>query len=210
MLPWVPKRVRFNGSSFDGQPQARAIPQLLPLANVATTSAQAVAITSAQAGKSGLLSGLDDSDENQNVHQVDDRTDIVVEQGPSSNDDTETNHDVQLVENGQVSIIVEQEPQSNNHSEANQNVDRVEDSDGKVDAVTYSAQVRMNTQMMAAIEKMRKDIDKMAKERDFFKLKYSTVLDQLSFLKKKVGKKNAEDEDNAQNENVDPNRNTDN
>lgn len=60
-------------------------------------------------------------------------------------------------------------------------------------------QIRINTQMMAEVEKLRKDMDKVNKERDFFKIKFSKAQDQLLNLKKIFAKKN------EQNENIDPN-----
>lgn len=72
--------------------------------------------------------------------------------------------------------------------------------EGSVDAETLRAQIRMNTQMMSAIENLRKDVDQAMKERDFFKLKLSKATDQLTYLKKKVNKNHAHDE------NIDPNK----
>lgn len=56
--------------------------------------------------------------------------------------------------------------------------------------------------MMAEVEKLRKEMDKANKERDFFKMKFSKAKDQLVYLKKKFTKKNEQDE------NIDPNVDT--
>lgn len=65
---------------------------------------------------------------------------------------------------------------------------------------TLRAQIRLNTQIMSTIEELRNEMDQLKKERNFYKLKYTTANEQLAYLKKKVGK-------NGQEENINPNVN---
>lgn len=102
----------------------------------------------------------------------------------------------QLIRYPNLKIIFETGP---SNAATNHAFQRAEDGDGSFVVETFRSQVRMNTQMMAQIGSLRKGYDKMVKERDFYKLKYSTANDQLTYLKK-VTKKNTQDK------NADPNK----
>lgn len=71
-----------------------------------------------------------------------------------------------------------------------------------IDAEAMQAQIRINTRMMAELETLRKDMDSVKKQRDFFKIRLSQTTDQLVYLKKKVGKKHV----GVGDENQDPNK----
>lgn len=71
-----------------------------------------------------------------------------------------------------------------------------------VNSETFRAQIRLNTQMMSTIEGLRNEVDQLMKERNFFKLKWTTATEQIGYLKKKVVK-------NGHDENVNPNVNAD-
>lgn len=129
-LPWLPKRVRFNGTvtDFAGQADAKKIPSLLPL-NLPTTSRGPTATVTSQTATLGLTS------------------------------------------NGGENLNAE----------------------------TLRAQIRLNTQLMSTIESLRNNNDKVAKERDFYKMKLSAANERMLYLKKKVNKNAGNDE------NINPN-----
>lgn len=170
-LPWLPKKVRFNVSGFDGQAKANArkIPSLLPLTLASPSSFDVQGPSSTQSvapGSSSIQIGnivIPEPSSSQNVAS-----------GPSS---------------------------ANQNDTIGQNATRDSfNNDGDAEAI--QTQIRINTQMMAEVEKMRKEMDKVNKERDFFKIKFSKAKDQLEYLKKKFAKKNEQDE------NIDPNVDT--
>lgn len=64
-----------------------------------------------------------------------------------------------------------------------------------------NAQIRINAEVMKEVEALRAekmqllaDVDKVAKEKEYFKMKLATASEQLSYLKKKVVKKANVDE----------------
>lgn len=77
-----------------------------------------------------------------------------------------------------------------------------DDENGNVE--TLRAQIRLNTQMISTIKGLRNEIDKMAKERDFFKMKLSASNEQMVYLKKKLNKNTGHDE------NIEPNAGAEN
>lgn len=89
-------------------------------------------------------------------------------------------------------------PLDNNSSNISQPTATITTQNDNGDAETLRTQIRLNTEMMSTVENLRKDVDKLAKERDFFKMKFDQAIDQVTYLKKKVNK-------TGQKENVDPN-----
>lgn len=69
---------------------------------------------------------------------------------------------------------------------------------GGDNAEAFQTQLRFSTTVMADLEELRKENERLKKQRDFYKLQFDSANEKMVYLKKKVNK-----------ENTDPNANND-